>query len=223
MSILPTYTHIVNNRLKHTYLSFDDEGNLIIKSPKVSRKYLEMLLLKKSAWINRSKEKILQKKGKALDFSKEGTLYFYGKAYPLILEEYTKKRSKLIFMEDRFILYYSNYDETVFQRHIDNFYKAQAKEEIPLLVEAWSVTMGLTYSSLSFRKTKRQWGSCSGKNGLSFNTMIMKLPREVIHYIIVHELSHITHKHHQKSFWTMVEKYLPDYKKQVAELKRYTT
>ena len=223
MPILPTYTHIVNNKLKHTYLSFDEEGNLIIKSPKVSRKYLEILLLKKSAWINRSKEKILQKKGKALDFSKEGTLYFYGKAYPLMLEEHTKKRSKLIFTEDRFILYYSNYDETIFQRHIDTFYKAQAKEELPPLVEAWSVTMGLTYNSLSFRKTKRQWGSCSRKNGLSFNTMMMKLPREVIHYIIVHELSHIKHKHHQKSFWAMVENYLPDYKKQVAELKRYTT
>jgi len=212
MPILPNYTHIVNNRLKHTYLSFDEEGNLIIKSPKVSRKYLENLLLKKSAWINRSKEKILQKKGKALDFSEEGTLYFYGKAYPLILEEHTKKRSKLIFTDDRFILYYSNYDETVFQRHIDNFYKAQAKEELPPLVETWSVTMDLTYSSLSFRKTKRQWGSCSGKSGLSFNTMMMKLPREVIHYIIVHELSHIKHKHHQKSFWAMVENYLPDYK-----------
>jgi len=223
MPILPSYIHIVNNRLKHTYLSFDEEGNLIIKSPKVSQKYLETLLLKKSVWINRSKEKILQKKGKALNFSKEETLYFYGKSYPLLLEEHTKKRSKLIFTENRFTLYYSNYDETVFQRHIDNFYKEQAKEELPALVEAWSVTMGLTYNSLSFRKTKRQWGSCSGKNGLSFNTMIMKLPRKVIHYIIVHELSHIKHKHHQKSFWTMVENYLPDYKEQVAELKRYTT
>ena len=223
MPILPNYTHIVNNRLKHTYLSFDEEGNLIIKSPKISQRYLEMLLLKKSVWINRSKEKLLQKKGKALDFSEEGTLYFYGKAYPLVLEEHTKKRSKLLFTEDRFILYYSNYDEAVFQRHIDNFYKEQAKEELPPLVEAWSATMDLTYSRLSFRKTKRQWGSCSGKNGLSFNTMMMKLPREVIHYIIVHELSHIKHKHHQKSFWAMVENYLPDYKKQVAELKRYTT
>jgi len=223
MPILPNYTHIVNNRLKHTYLSFDDEGNLIIKSPKVSQKYLEKLLLKKSVWISRSKEKILQKKGKALNFSKGESLYFYGKAYPLILEEHTKKRAKLIFTEERFTLYYSDYDETVFQRHIDNFYREQAKEELPPLVEAWSLTMDLRYSSLSFRKTKRQWGSCSGRNGLSFNTMIMKLPREVIHYIIVHELSHIKHKHHQKSFWTMVENYLPDYKEQVAELKRYTT
>ncbi len=217
------YTHIVNNRLKHTYLSFDDEGNLIIKSPKVSRKYLETLLLKKSVWIKRSQEKILQKKGKTLDFSKEGTLYFYGKAYPFLLKEYTKKRSKLLFMEDRFILYYSNYDEAIFQKHIDNFYKEEAKKVLPALVEAWAVTMDLTYSRLSFRKTKRQWGSCSAGNALSFNTMMMKLPREVIHYIIVHELSHIKHKHHQKSFWAMVESYLPDYRKQIAELKRYTT
>jgi len=223
MQLLPSYTHIVNKRLKHTYLSFDDEGNLIIKSPEVSQKYIETLLLKKSSWINHSKEKILQKKGKALDFSEEGILYFYGKAYPLILGEHTKKRSKLLFMEERFTLYHSHYDETVFQKHIDNFYKEQAKEELPPLVEAWSITMGLTYNGLSFRKTKRQWGSCSGKNDLSFNTMMMKLPREIIDYIIVHELSHIKHKHHQKSFWHTVEQYLPDYKQHIATLKTYTT
>ena len=223
MQILPSYTHIVNSKLKHTYLSFDDAGNLIIKSPKVSQKYLETLLLKKSSWINRSKEKILQKKGKALDFSSEKTLYFYGKSYPLILQEYTKKRTKLHFEESQFILYYSLYDETVFQKHIDTFYKKMAQEEISSLVEAWSVTMGLTYNKLSFRKTKRQWGSCLGKNNLSFNTMMMKLPQDVIHYIIIHELAHIKHKHHQKSFWSLVETYLPDYKQQVSELKKYTT
>ncbi len=223
MQILPSYTHIVNKGLKHTYLSFDDEGNLIIKSPKVSQKYLETLLLKKSSWINRSKEKIMQKKGKALDFSRGGTLYFYGKACPLILETHTKKRSKLIFSENRFILYYSHYDEAIFQKHIDNFYKKEAKEALPPLVEAWSAAMGLTHNRLSFRKTKRQWGSCSGKNDLSFNTMMMKLPREVINYIIVHELSHIKHKHHQKSFWNTVAQYLPDYKQHIATLKTYTT
>jgi len=62
MQILPRYTHIVNKHLKHTYLSFDEEANLVIKSPKVSQRYIEQLLLKRSAWINRSREKILQKK-----------------------------------------------------------------------------------------------------------------------------------------------------------------
>ena len=220
MSILPTYTHIVNKRLKHTYLSFDEEANLIIKSPKVSQRYIEQLLLKKSAWINRSREKILQKKGKASNFSE---LYFRGKCYPLILKRHDKKQTKLIFENDKFILYYHHYDKNLFQKHIDRFYKTKALETIPALTAHWAEVMDMNYTKLSFRKTKRQWGSCSGNNALSFNTMCMKLPEDVLQYIIVHELAHIQHKHHQKSFWACVEHYLSDYKTEVKALKAYTT
>ncbi len=223
MNLLPRYTHIVNPKLKHTYLSFDNEGNLVIKSPKVSQRYIEQLLLKKSNWINKSKEKLLQKKGKLLDFSQEAELYYKGQPYPLKLMEYSKKRTKLIFDQELFSLCYHQYDEILFQKHIDTFYKKEAKEFIPLLVEKWSGNMALSPTSIHFRKTKRQWGSCSAKNVLSFNTMMMKLPQGVIQYIIVHELAHIKHKHHQKSFWKLVEHYMPDYKQHVTELKKYTT
>jgi predicted metal-dependent hydrolase len=220
MLILPTYTHIVNKKLKHTYLTFDEEANLIIKSPKVSQRYIEQLLLKKSSWINRSREKILQKKGKVSNFTE---LYFQGQCYPLILRKHDKKKVKFIFQEERFILHYQAYDETLFQKHIDKFYKEKATEVIPVLVDDWAETMNLSYNKLSFRKTKRQWGSCSGQNALSFNSMCMKLPEDVLQYIIVHELAHIKHKHHQKSFWDCVESYMPSYKIQVKALKAYTT
>ncbi len=223
MSLLPSYEHRVNPKLKHTYLSFDAEGNLIIKSPKVSQRYIETLLIKKSAWIRRSREKILCKKGKTLDFSKELSLYFYGNAYPLRLQKYEKKRVKLLFEEECFTLYYHHYDETAFHKAIDRFYKEKISEEIPSLLAYWSEKMGLHYSTVSYRKSKRQWGSCSAKNALSFNTMMMKLPQDVIQYIVVHELAHIKHKHHQKSFWAEVAKHLPDYKKQTDILKNYTT
>jgi len=223
MHILPRYTHIVNRKLKHTYLSFDDEANLIIKSPKVSLDYIEKLILKKAAWINSSKEKILQKKGKCLDFSEHSKIYFYGTSYPLHLEEHSKKSMKLIFDEVKFTLYYSLYDEDNFIKMINKFYREQAQDYIPDIVETWSGKMGLNYNKVSFRKTKRQWGSCSGKNDLSFNTMMMRLPISVIEYIVVHELAHIKHKHHQKSFWKLVEAYLPDYKYRIATLKEYTT
>ena len=223
MLLLPSYTHVVNTRLKNTYLLFDDEGNLIIKSPKVSQQYIETLLLKKAAWINRSKDKILHKRGKALNFSTNNELYFYGKAYPLVLEKHSKKLTKLHFKNESFVLNYNTYDESIFQRHIDNFYKEEAKKEIPNIVNIWSLAMNLKYKQISFRKTKRQWGSCSHANNLSFNTMLIKLPRDVIQYIVVHELAHIKHKHHKKSFWAEVACYLPDYKQQILELKQYTT
>jgi len=222
MQLLPRYTHIVNNRLKHTYLTFDEEGNLIIKSPKVSQTYIEKLLLKKSAWINRSREKILERKGKVLDFNHPETLCFYGVEYNLTLKKHTKKRTKLTFGTEEFILYYSDHNKEIFQKHINNFYKKEAKQFIPLLVERWSEIMELKPNKISFRKTKRQWGSCSAKNDLSFNTMIIKLPYDVIQYIIVHELAHIRHKHHQKKFWEEIEKYMPEYKQHIIELKKYS-
>jgi len=222
MGLLPRYRHVINPKLKHTYLTFDEEGDLIIRSPKVSQHYIEQLLIKKSSWINRSRERLMQKKGKTLNYAKEPKLYFKGNAYPLLLQEQTKKRISLSLENKTFILRYHRYDESLFQRHIDRFYKKEATALIPALVERWSSEMKLTPNRISFRKTKRQWGSCSGRNDLSFNTMAMKLPLDVIQYIIVHELAHITHKHHQKSFWTLVEKYMPNYKQHVAELKTYS-
>jgi len=118
---------------------------------------------------------------------------------------------------------YTTYNETVFQKHIDKYYKQEAIKYIPKMVEEWAKNMHLAYNKVSFRKTKRQWGSCSKENNLSFNTMIMKLPPDVIQYIIIHELAHITHKHHQKAFWGLVEEYLPSYKERIKELKNYTT
>jgi len=223
MSLLPQYIHIVNPKLKHIYLSFDNGGNLIIKSPKVSQQQIEKLLLKKASWIQNSRIKLEQKKGKALNFSSSMELYFMGEAYPLVLVRYEKKRVKLTFEEEQFTLYYSVYDESLFQTHIDRFYKKEAQAYVPPLVSHWAEQMSLSPKDIRFRKTKRQWGSCSGKNVLSFNTMVMKLPKDVIQYIIVHELAHIRHKHHQKVFWQLVESYLPDCKTQIAELKNYTT
>jgi predicted metal-dependent hydrolase len=223
MQILPHYIHKVNPKLKHIYLSFDNKGNLVIKSPIVSQKRIEQLLLKKAAWITQSRKKLEDKKGCALDFSKGSELYFLGEAHKLEIVPYTRKRTQLTFNGDVFTLFYSVYDEAVFQRHIDNFYKKEAQSYIPNMLDSWSRTMALSYNRLSFRKTKRQWGSCSSKNNLSFNTMMMKLPLDVIQYIIVHELAHIKHKHHQKEFWALVKRYLPLYQTQVKALKQYTT
>lgn len=223
MSLLPQYKHIVNPKLKHIYLSFNGFGDLVIKSPKVSLRKIEQLLLKKSSWIEKSREKILQTKGKALDFSQAPEFYFMGELYPLNLKVQDKKKTILSFEENNFTLLYHSYDEILFQKHVDHFYKVEAKKYIPKWAQIWAEKMSLAPTEIRFRKTKRQWGSCSAKNVLSFNTMMMKLPQDVIQYIIVHELAHIKHKHHQKSFWKEVEDYLPDYRVQVKILKNYTT
>ena len=69
---------------------------------------------------------------------------------------------------------------------------------------------------------KSRWASCSDKKRkVNFHWKVMMAPASVIDYLIVHELCHFNHKKHNAEFWNEVDKYYPEYQKQVAWLKVY--
>ena len=220
--ILPSYTHIINPKLKYIYLSFDQNGDLVIKSPKVPQEEIEKVLIKKAAWINKSRIKLQNKKGKPIEFREGEKIYYLGSEYPVQYSEINENYCTLDFDEDSgFKIEYGEFDPEIFEELVNRFYKAKAKQIIPGIAEKYSEKMQLFPSRITFRKAKRRWGSCSNKNSISFNYLMMKLPIKVVEYIVVHELAHIEHKHHQKEFWNLVRDYIPDYKALRTELKSY--
>ena len=100
-------------------------------------------------------------------------------------------------------------------------YKNVTPKIVLPLVEKYSEIMKLYPSKISFRFNKSRWGSCSYKNSIVFNYYLSKLPIELIEYVVVHELAHIKHKHHQKPFWNEVAKILPDVKIRRKSLRKY--
>lgn len=217
---LPTYRHIINPKLKNIYLHVDKDGEVVVKSPRVPIEKIERFLIAKAKWINSAREKILNKKG-TLEFDNSNiNIYYLGKQINVMTQE--SSRNKLDFIDDEFRLLFTSYDKEIIHKTIDKFYLARAKLTLPIIVEKWSKTIKLEPIKLRFRKTKRQWGSCSSKNEISLNTSLMKLPPHLIEYIIIHELCHIKHKHHQKSFWDEVGIFCPNFKEYKKELKEFS-
>lgn len=91
-------------------------------------------------------------------------------------------------------------------------FRNAAKEYIPKRVAYFHQFTGGNYTSITIRDQKSRWGSCSSRGTLSFNYRLMLASPEILDYVIVHELCHLTHMNHSKSFWEMVESILPDYK-----------
>ncbi len=58
-----------------------------------------------------------------------------------------------------------------------------------------------------------KWGSCNSQRIITFNWKLISLPPYIIEYIVVHELCHLVHLNHDRSFWRLVGKHFPDYKK----------
>ena len=96
--------------------------------------------------------------------------------------------------------------------HDEQWYRDQAAEVIPERVRYYASQLSLEYTRVRISNAKRLWGSCSGKNCLSFSWRLAMAPREVVDYIVVHELTHIVHKNHGKLFWRRVAKTIPDHK-----------
>ncbi|MCT7617506.1 M48 family metallopeptidase [Aliarcobacter butzleri] len=138
------------------------------------------------------------------------------------LEDAIKKVSKNALLEDEF-LYLGEVkklqDYNI--KNLDKFYKNEIEKILPNIVETFSKKMDLYPTSISYRKNKRTWGSCNFKNGLNFNILLMKFPLEIMQYVVIHELSHIKHKNHSKNFWSLVEKYCPNYKQIEKEFKNF--
>jgi predicted metal-dependent hydrolase len=79
--------------------------------------------------------------------------------------------------------------------------------------------MNLSYNDIKFKKMKSRWGSCSSKKTLTFNTQLIKVEKELIDYVVVHELSHLVFMNHSKEFHNLVEQYLADSKRYRQKLK----
>lgn len=78
----------------------------------------------------------------------------------------------------------------------------------------------IPYPNLRIRKMKTRWGVCNKKNTtVTLNSELLKYDITKLDYVIVHELSHFIHFNHSKSFWALVSKYCPDYKKIRKELR----
>ncbi len=92
-------------------------------------------------------------------------------------------------------------------------------EDIAKRVEQFSKLMNLTYAELKFRKMRSRWGSCSSKRVITLNKELTKVDSELIDYVVVHELAHLQHMNHSKSFHALVQHYLPHAKQRRAKLK----
>ena len=102
----------------------------------------------------------------------------------------------------------------------DDIDKAKVKSILTGRLKYLAEKHGFTYNRVFIRNQRTRWGSCSTKNNISLNMKIVKLPNELIDYVILHELVHTHKKNHGKAFWTEMDKLVGEGKKMDSRLKK---
>lgn len=101
---------------------------------------------------------------------------------------------------------------------IIKFYISSSKKITKERTRYYQELLKVVPKSIKIDKISNRWGSCNTKKELTYNYMICTLPLELIDYIVVHELCHIHHMNHDRSFWRKVGSIIPDYKERMKLL-----
>jgi predicted metal-dependent hydrolase len=109
-------------------------------------------------------------------------------------------------------------DDGAVREMLQGWLKGAAEERLKPSLLQLAADLKYSVSRVSIRCQRTRWGSCSTRGTVSLNCSLVFLRPEVVRYLFIHELAHTKHMNHSASFWRLVEKLEPDYRRLDREL-----
>ena len=88
--------------------------------------------------------------------------------------------------------------------------RRQAKSELPPRLAELAARYGFLYNKVTIKHNSSNWGSCSARNNINLNLNIVRLPKVLQDYVLLHELCHLRHHDHGHAFHLLLEHVLTD-------------
>ena len=197
---------VVRSRRKTLSVSVNALGQVTLRAPiRTTEAQIQRFLQEHEDWIVRTKQRKL---ASGIQLPPE---YLHGYTFLLLGQPYTivLYNGTLVRVDEPNKQLYLPQNGT--KNRLIGWLKENALRICQRVVERKEQEMGVKVSSVSITSAKSFWGICTAKNDIRFSYRLMYAPKEVIEYVVVHELCHIKHKNHSSAFWREVERYMPDY------------
>jgi len=180
----------------------------------VSEKFGYKFLITKEKWIKDTLKKI------SANFINSEFIHseypIFGQAHKLIHTETTMYAS--VFIKNNQLIVYSK--KCALKNTLKLFLKNILTTEINTLCALYARQYHFKYNKILIKELRTKWGSCSSLKNLNFNWRIVFAPKNVLKYLVIHELCHLKEMNHSDKFWNLVEKIDPNYKESRLWLKK---
>lgn len=199
---------LVRSRRRTIGLVVTSDASLVVRAPHREPLHsIERFIREKSAWIQRTIAWARSRpRSPRKQFIDGETFLFLGRPYPLNV---VAEAARPLAFQNGFVLREEDRDRA--RALFEAWYKAEARRRIVERVSLLARDHGLTYRSVKINSAKRRWGSCTPEGSLNFSWRLVMTPPEAIDYVVIHELAHLRHPNHSRSFWKCVASMCPDY------------
>lgn len=213
---------VTRKDVKHAHLSVHPpDGRVTLVAPKSTRvEVARAYAASRLGWIRKQQDRLRgQARETPRQFVARETHYLWGRRYLLAVKERDAKPG--VKLSHRSITLFVRPGSVRSKREavMHEWHKSLLHEFLPSIIEKWERKLGLTVRRYFLQRMKTKWGSCNHRaRTIRLNTELVKKPKDLVEYVVVHEMLHMIAPTHSERFLALLDKHYPSWREARAEL-----
>jgi len=202
---------VTRKSIKNVHLSVHPpEGRVTLVAPAGTRfEVARAYAISKLGWIREQQAKLrAQARETERQFIERESHHLWGRRYLLTLVERDVRPHVTLDHKRITLTVRPGSDRKKRAEIMHNWHKKLLHEAVPPLIKKWEKRLAVSVSGYFLQRMKTKWGSCNHVAGnIRLNTELVKKPKDLLEYIVVHEMAHLLEPTHNERFIAILDRH----------------
>jgi predicted metal-dependent hydrolase len=222
IQIGPLEISVTRKDIKHVHLSVHPpDGRVTLVAPRATRlEVARAYAISKLGWIREQQARLrTQARETPRAFIERESHYLWGRRYLLTVRHAETKPSVKLDHKRITLTVRPGSPKAKREQIVHEWHKSLLHRVVPGLIKKWEPRLGVNVRGYFLQRMKTRWGSCNHAAGhIRLNTELVKKPKDLLEYVIVHEMAHLREPNHGARFVAFLDHHYPTWRDARAEL-----
>jgi len=184
--------------------------------PEVARAYA----VSKLGWIRDQQAKLReQARETPRQFVERESQYLWGRRYLLTVREEETKPAIRLGHRNITLTVRPGSGRAKREAVVHKWHKSLMHDAVRELIQRLEPKLGVDVAEYFLQRMKTKWGGCNPRaRSIRLNTELVKKPKDLLEYVVVHEMLHLVEPTHSDRFIALMDKHFPAWREARAEL-----
>jgi hypothetical protein len=213
---------VTRKAVKHAHLSVHPpSGHVSLVAPAGTRlEVARAFAITKLGWIREQRSRLrAQAREAPRTFVGRETHFVWGRRYLLTIR--TEENKPSVFLDHRRITLTVRAGTSPDKRAevMHEWHKSLLHDAVPALIKKWEPRLGVAVTAYFLQRMKTKWGGCNRRAAhIRLNTELVKKPKDLLEYVVVHEMLHLIEPNHSERFVELLTRHYPTWREARSEL-----
>ncbi len=213
---------VTRKDIKHVHLSVHPpDGRVTLVAPRGTRpEVARAFAVSRLGWIRKQQGRLRgQARETARQLVERESHFLWGRRYLLTLREEDAKPSVRLSHRRITLTVRPGSSRARREAGMHEWHKSLLHDAVPGLIRKWERKLGVEVAGYFLQRMKTKWGGCNHRaRTIRLNTELVKKPKDLLEYVVVHEMLHLIAPTHSEQFLRLLGKHYPSWREARAEL-----